>query len=339
MHGPSELVTLHLYNGGLHGYLHSKSFQYVGEVRSGENDPDDQSSSDRSGIPTHISISAQSGSHVKMTGFCSLWDSSGNTTKKAFTLEWNKATGWDFDSVTFILEDDGKPSSTYIFNRDVSGNRATNEGTIPDGTKFFLQTPTETSVITQCDRAFYFEDDNSDGYSSFVSDNSTIDNNERNSDPINYGSLQMKGIGSNYGFHKAYNFSFSFSKKDKKLTVSRGRGDTVVYTMSPISNYEAKFEVDKKKAALAVSFNPTADSVTGLYAGENTAGVNGTMELNDNGKFLIKDPFLPKGFSVGDWTIHDKIIDFYSDGQKVFSVTVKEDGNLVVAGKIWAKIR
>ena len=83
----------------------------------------------------------------------------------------------------------------------------------------------------------------------------------------------------------------------------------------------------------------TERSVVGMYSGPGLYGWPCTVEVLYGGGFIQKDPGLPDGGTyIGEWTIENGQVCFYGGGSKMFSASV-QDGDLVVNGRRWKKVR
>lgn len=85
--------------------------------------------------------------------------------------------------------------------------------------------------------------------------------------------------------------------------------------------------------------------VAGFYTGRGlyNAG-NATVELYYGGSFIMEDPYLPDGGpAFGKWVLEGSSINFYMEGQKIFSASVSRSKNeilgIILNGQLWKKLR
>jgi len=93
----------------------------------------------------------------------------------------------------------------------------------------------------------------------------------------------------------------------------------------------------------------TESDVVGFYTGRGLYNAaNATIELYYGGSYIMEDPFLPSGGSAfGKWVFKGSLIDFYMDGQKIFTAQISKSskGNtihirgIIIRGQRWEKIR
>ena len=79
--------------------------------------------------------------------------------------------------------------------------------------------------------------------------------------------------------------------------------------------------------------------IEGLYSGTNNWGYPSTIKLTSNGSFIIESPVqdFPE---FGEWVlINDNRIDLYTDGYKIFTVIVSQQGIRVEDGNFYKRIR
>ncbi len=85
--------------------------------------------------------------------------------------------------------------------------------------------------------------------------------------------------------------------------------------------------------------------IAGLYAGRGlyNAG-DATINLYYGGSFVMKDPYLPDGGpAYGEWVLDGSSIDFYMEGQRIFSASISRSGNNIrginLKRQLWKKLR
>ncbi len=86
-------------------------------------------------------------------------------------------------------------------------------------------------------------------------------------------------------------------------------------------------------------------NVTGFYSGQGLYNMaTATVNLYYGGSFVMEDPYLPDGGTAyGDWVLNGSSIDFYMEGQKIFSARISRSGDevkgIILKGSLWKKLR
>ncbi|MEM4261099.1 MAG: hypothetical protein QXG00_07695 [Candidatus Woesearchaeota archaeon] len=119
-------------------------------------------------------------------------------------------------------------------------------------------------------------------------------------------------------------------------------------------------EKNNKNSVTQKSYEISEADVEGLYTGRGLYNAaDATIELYYGGSFEMEDPFLPDGGpAFGKWALRGNSIEFYMDGQNIFSAKISinkknktinnsyngkdekfEVRGIIINGQLWRKVR